>query len=175
MKTKISLYFFSLLFLSFASCKKEEIKPSEKVNENHETDLRKGCFGKKECKINQYYLSGHKSKAWIIYQYVVGGIDLTASVPECSLDNIIFLTKKGDYIDTEGRTRCDSTLPDIHNQGIYKLLCDSNQISLTSPNLTTTFDVLELTSTSLKVEFFDPLINQKVQFWMKPAFGAKSR
>lgn len=170
MTKKIILLAGFIVSTLFTSCKTENVEPSIINNNDQKIEgFRRNL--KKGCKENEYDIRGHHLKGWIIYRYLVDGADSTEIVPECNLDNIIYLTKKGEYIDTEGRTKCNPASGNIYNQGSYVYLCETNQIALKSPNLTTTLDILELNANSLKVEFFDPSRNSKIQFWLKPALG----
>ena len=150
--------------LALFACQKESIDPAP----SNLDILAKKESKFKSCKTTDKLLVGNKCNSWIYTKYIINGNDISEFVAPCLLDNIITLTADGQYIETEGATKCSPEESDIHNQGKFEVTdCEKPILFLTSPGLTSEIEITELTKNSLKVKFFDPNVGI-VEFWFTP-------
>jgi len=173
------LMLFLLPISIFYACQKEEIVPQG--GDSSVMSQRRGGRGHCEHEHNaghgnkykhlQFFLSGKHQKAWAYTTYIINGVDVTANIPTCKMDNIVIMTADGRYIEMEGETKCDSGDSAIHNAGIYTPLDkEYSKIFLKSPGLTAEIELTELTQNSLKVKFLDPAVGY-VEFYLVPLRG----
>ncbi|HEX8547345.1 MAG TPA: hypothetical protein VF691_10320, partial [Cytophagaceae bacterium] len=121
-----------------------------------------------------FFIAGKDCKSWTVFRYFINGQDFTSFVAPCNLDNTLTFCTNGSYTDNEDETKCDPSLPQIHNQGTFTLTDDGSGFNVTSPFLTGDFTIVELKPNILKAYFYDANQNgAKIEFWLYPASKKK--
>jgi Lipocalin-like domain len=78
--------------------------------------------------------------------------DMYEEMEECEKDNIIWFKKTGETVSDQGTLKCAEDEPQSVITGTWKLTTDGKHIEMTDEdNDTETVEILELTSTRLKV------------------------
>jgi len=93
-------------------------------------------------------------KKWKLIAYTEDGKDvLNEYYTPCELDNISIYASNGKCMEDDGADRCFDDEPQVKEIGTWSL--DGNKLTATDTALgiTLTFDVLELSATTLRISF----------------------
>ena len=125
-----NLILLSLLFVAFPSCKKE---PIVLTAEDH--------------------LTHHQ---WKLTSFIVrdedGAEEMINEMESCELDNTLIFTKPNQFTIHEGDEICEEDESAIIEKGQYILSNDSKTLSIILEDEVTTFQILELTESILKMQ-----------------------
>jgi hypothetical protein len=149
-----------------SSCSYDE-DPTPVVSESVSKDAVDAA-GRKSANCQELkFLTGKGKKAWHVTTYFIGGVDYTFLFQECSLDNIQYFDIAGNYVETEGASKCDPNASDIFDEGTYEFSDDYTHMFLNAGHLQVDFTVVELKPNSFKLKYLDPAFGE-VEFWLVP-------
>ena len=132
---KIFLIACSVLVLG--ACKKEETTTGTNNNNNNNNNQSKETL-----------LTNGSQKDWQVTKLVIGGVDMTGTFLEaCNLDDLYRYKKGGTYEVWEGASKCNSSDPDMVDDGTWAFATNETQIVVDGEAMT----IAELTSTTLRV------------------------
>ena len=128
MRKRIPLFLFCLITLLFnISCKKDSSTVSSR---------------------SQLLTDGNWTLVFYRYNFNNGAWnDGYATLPDCQKDNKLFFNSDLTYILDEGATKCNSSDPQIFQQGIWALI--ENETKLVT-NTTNTVEIVQLDASNLK-------------------------
>jgi hypothetical protein len=99
----------------------------------------------------------------IRYSSLAGSGDACDTMPACRKDNMATFNANGKIYSDEGATKCSSSSPQVDSSGTWSLTSDYKKLTANVswvPTSNKTFEVLELTSTVLKLaQTFDTVIS----------------
>jgi hypothetical protein len=94
---------------------------------------------------------------------ILGNQDLCDTMPACRKDNLATFQSSGKVFTDEGPTKCNSSAPQVDSSGTWSLTDDYKQLTVNASWVLSghnTFQVLELTTTSMKItQSFDTTIS----------------
>lgn len=123
-----SILFVSIAAILAVSCKDDDAKPSN-------TDLL-------------------TAKSWTVTSFTLGGKDVTDDFSDdCSKDDSSKFGKDGKVTLDNGSVKCDPSEPQTEDNGTWSFESNETKIKLTSDGDSETYDIDELTATSLKVSY----------------------
>jgi hypothetical protein len=104
---------------------------------------------KETVKTNKELLQGFK---WKFVAETTDGKDSFGNYEACDKDNIFSWSADNKFTNDEGLTKCKTTDPQIQS-GPYTLSADQKTITITEGNFSLDFKIIELSETTLKLEY----------------------
>jgi hypothetical protein len=120
-----------LAVMIFTSCEENESKPSKK-------ELLSG--------------KNWKVTAWTVTPAYEGTTNVYAILPSCTKDDLTKFDKNGSVTSDEGGSKCDPDDDQIAT-GTWSFNTDETIVSVTYKGETVNYKILDLTSSSVKIEY----------------------